>query len=108
LEYQRQVPYVAVASELFNQWDESYHPGDAEFRSLFGSRELGALNAFAEVMDEIADETPQLLPALEEFMKTKHWQRFAAGASVAFGDMNVVRRNGLCPRSGGQNGPVPG
>jgi hypothetical protein len=97
LEYQRRVPYVDVASELFNQWDDSYHPGDACFHSQFDSHELAALAVFGELVDGIAGETPQQLPALEEFMRTTHWQRLADGASTALGKMNRTRRNGLAP-----------
>ena len=93
--YQERVPYVDVAAELFNQWDESYYPDDAEFCSQFSSGELAAMNAFALLVVAIADATPQQLPSLDEFMKTAEWQRLAAGARLALASMNIRWRNGL-------------
>jgi lysophospholipase L1-like esterase len=83
VEYQRQAPHVDVASELFNQWDDAYHPTYDEFRRQFETEELLALEAFAELIDVVAAETPQRLPALTEFIKTAAWRRLSAGARLA-------------------------
>jgi hypothetical protein len=83
IEYQHSVPHVDVASELFNQWDDAYHPKDAQFRSQFESDELRALEVFAELVDVVAAETPQQLPVLTEFINTESWRRLSAGAKLA-------------------------
>ena len=41
LEYQQKVPYVCVSDELFNQWDDWYHPEDKQFCGAFFTDELG-------------------------------------------------------------------
>jgi len=83
IEYQEHAPHVDVASELFNQWDDAYHPKDAEFSSQFGSEELLALEVFAELIEVVSAETPQRLPALAEFIKTASWRRLSGGARLA-------------------------
>lgn len=83
LEYENRAPFVDVAAELFNQWDESYHPEDPCFLGQFGPGELAALEVFAGVVDEVAAATPAQLPPLGEFIKTKHWERLVFGARVA-------------------------
>lgn len=83
LQYQRSAPGIDVPAELFNQWDDSYHPEDACFCSQFSERELVALARFADVIDGVANETPQRLPALDEFAKTAEWRRLLIGARDA-------------------------
>lgn len=94
LEYQAKVPCVHVGAELFNQWEDVYLPGDQGFVAQFDARELSALRGFADLVDAIALETPQQLPALEVFMKTRHWQRLAAGAGAALQQLDRTRRSG--------------
>ena len=81
IEYQQNAPGVDVPAELFNQWDDSYHPDDATFQSQFDGSELLALRQFGEVVDGVASETPQRLPALDEFMKTDECRRLSISAS---------------------------
>ncbi|WP_437912840.1 hypothetical protein WME73_38470 [Sorangium sp. So ce302] len=83
--YQARVPSVNVTEELFNQWDDWYKPGNAEFDSLFSVDELRALGEFSKVIDAIAEETPQVLPPLEEFMVTEAWKLLRAEAQKALG-----------------------
>lgn len=79
-QYQQNAPSIDVPAELFNQWDDSYHPEDGGFRRQFDGAELLALRRFESVIDCVARETPQELPILEEFMRTDEWQRLAIGA----------------------------
>lgn len=97
LDYQSRVPYVDVAAELFNQWDESYHPSDPCFLGQFSPSELAALAVFAGVIDEVADATPAQLPPLVDFMKTKHWERLMLGARVALSAVKRTQRSTVAP-----------
>ena len=97
LEYQQKVPYVDVAGELFEQWDDAYHPTHPPFVSQFSGREFVALEAFASLIDRVANETPRQLPPLAEFMKSEHWKRLSNAARVALTNMDQTRRNGLIP-----------
>jgi hypothetical protein len=63
----------------------------------FASQELAALGVFATLIDDVAGETPQQLPALADFVKTEYWGRLASGASVALGAMDRTWVNGLIP-----------
>ena len=83
IEYQRRAPYVDVAAELFNQWDDAYHPSYGAFRRQFEAEELLALEVFAQLIDVVAGETPQRLPSLTEFIKTASWRSLSAGARLA-------------------------
>ena len=97
LEYQKRASFVKVAAELFNQWDESYHPTDPCFLGQFGSSELAALAVFAGVIDEVADATPAQLPPLVDFMKTKHWERLVLSARVALSAVKRTQRRTVAP-----------
>ena len=82
-EYQRTVPHVDVPAELFNQWEDCYFPEDADFRSGFANPELDVLAHFDRVLNQVCDDTPQDLPALEEFLTTEAWQRLSDAARDA-------------------------
>jgi hypothetical protein len=97
LEYSRIAPHVDVPAELFNQWDDSYHPDELEFCHRFSSAELAAVATFDALANLIADETPQQLPPLGEFMKTSAWRQLSAGAARTLEEMNLTWRNGLLP-----------
>ncbi|MGK4002231.1 hypothetical protein WMF31_06375 [Sorangium sp. So ce1036] len=81
--YQARAPAVNVAEELFNQWEDWYHPESVDFVSQFSSGEMRVLEEFSEVVDSIAGETPQVLPPLEEFMNAEACKRLCAEAQKA-------------------------
>jgi hypothetical protein len=95
LAYQAAVPDVDVAAELFNQWDDAYHDGDATFERQFSPAELAALRTFGDVLDDVAARTPQQLPPLAVFVTTSEWRELAAGARTALSQLDVTRRDGL-------------
>ena len=82
-DYQSRAPLVDVTAELFNQWDDWYHPTDSCFRRQFDEQELAALTRFGDLMDLVASETPQQLPPLHEFMQTEPWRQMQNGARTA-------------------------
>jgi hypothetical protein len=83
-EYQRKVPLVDVAAEVFNQWEDwvpkdwrrHYMAGD-----VFTSAEIAAIAAFEIVWDEIASELPEL--PLAALMPMPGWQRLADAAAAS-------------------------
>ncbi len=79
--YQAGVPYVNVSAELFNQWDDFYHPSSERFRAGFDESELEALGRFHLILNEVSEQTPQQLPPLDEFISTDAWRRLAAAAA---------------------------
>ena len=82
-EYQRTVPHVDVPAELFNQWEDCYFPEDVEFQSGFVNAELSVLAHFDGVLNQICDDTPQVLPALEDFLTTQAWRTLSDAAQKA-------------------------
>lgn len=88
-DYQRAVPHVHVPAELFNQWDDCYFPQDVDFGSGFSASELAALAQFDGVLNRVCDDTPQELPALDEFLATEAWQTLATAASAALSALGV-------------------
>ncbi len=86
-EYQRTVPHVNVPAELFNQWEDCYFPEDVNFRSGFATLELSVLANFDRVLNQVCDDTPQELPALEDFLTTKAWRTLAAAARDALSSL---------------------
>lgn len=78
--YQHAVPGVSVPNELFNQWDDAYHPKHEQFVRVFSAAELQALESFAALVERVAASTPQTLPALEDFIASPHWAELSDGA----------------------------
>jgi hypothetical protein len=89
-EYQRTAPHVDVPAELFNQWEDSYFPEDMDFRSGFASSELAVLAHFDRVLNQVCDDTPQDLPALEEFLATEAWRTLSDAARDALSAFPVA------------------
>jgi len=83
VEYQRKVPSVSVSTEIFSQWEDWYHPGSSSFDAAFDDATLSALAEFNRVFEAVCDETPQLLPPLEELIRTPAWTRYRDGARQA-------------------------
>ena len=86
-QYQASVPCVDVPGELFNQWDDFYHPTDSQFRAGFNDAELDALRRFDLVLNDVSDETRQQLPPLDEFVRTAAWQRLSDAAGATLRDL---------------------
>lgn len=89
-EYQRAVPHVDVPAELFNQWEDCYFPEDIDFRSGFVSAELAALATVDEVLNQVCDDTPQVLPALDEFLTTQAWRALSDAARNALSAFSLA------------------
>ncbi len=87
--YQREVPHVDVPAELFNQWDDCYFPEDDDFRAGFVAAELEVLARFDEVLNRVSDDTPQQLPALEDFLMTDAWRTLSAAARDALSALGL-------------------
>lgn len=81
-EYQRNVPWVDVGTELVCQWfDDLYLPDDVTFRSLFSVDELKAMSEFNAAFAELH---PQL-PSSGNVMWFGHpvWQQIGHAATLA-------------------------
>ena len=78
--YQAIAPHVDVSAELFNQWDESFFPGNADFQSAFTAAELDALRRFDLIASDVSVQTPKHLPTIEAFILTPSWQRLSSAA----------------------------
>jgi hypothetical protein len=83
LDYQKRLAEIDVATELFSQWEDWYHPYSIAFQDAFTERELSALAAFHGRFETICQNTPQILPKLAEFMQTKEWRDYQHAATVA-------------------------
>lgn len=87
--YQLDVPGVNVPAELFNQWDDCYFPEDSSFRAAFLAGEMEALARFDEALNRVSSDTPQELPALEEFLTTHAWQGLSTAARDALSALGI-------------------
>jgi hypothetical protein len=74
LHYQKNVPIANVSVELFEQWDDVYHPENSLFKQAFSESELTLLEDFENV---IIRETSRVslynLPEIEHFVHTLEW-----------------------------------
>jgi hypothetical protein len=87
--YQSQVPFVSIPHEMFNQWDDFFHPTFEDFRAAFSVNEFQALLRFQGVMDVLGTQCARILPPLDEFQKTGVWTALSKAASDA---LNVCER----------------
>ena len=64
-EYQNEVPYVGVATEMCCQWfDDFYHPHFSEFISAFSEEELQEFEKFNDIFEKHVKSLPETLPEL--------------------------------------------
>lgn len=89
-EYQRAIPHVDVPAELFNQWEDCYFPEDKDFQSDFATAELAVLANFDNVLNQVCDDTPQVLPALDEFLTTQAWRTLSDAAQSALSAFSLA------------------
>ena len=89
LRYQVEVPDIAVPAEIFNQWDDVYHPASPEFRAGFDASELTTLASFEELLTRIANQTPQRLPPLRDFIQTDEWRQLAEAAKLVLASLAI-------------------
>ena len=89
-EYQRAVPHVDVPAELFSQWEDCYFPEDIDFHSGFASAELAVLANFDKALNQVCDDTPQDLPALDEFLTTQAWRTLSDAARHALSAFSLA------------------
>jgi hypothetical protein len=80
--YQDEVPYVAIADELFNQWDDAYTAA-LDCREAFSDIEWDVLLVFNEAMSAVSASTPNKLPPIKVFMRTPEWQTMSTAARAA-------------------------
>jgi hypothetical protein len=92
--YQLQAPFVNVPNEMFNQWDDFFHPQFEDFRAAFSTIEFQALLRFQTVMDDFSRQCEKNLPPLAEFQKTGVWAALCKAASDV---LNVFEKT--APRS---------
>ena len=81
--YQAAVPYVSVSNELFNQWDDVYHPDWAVLRGAFTDDEMAVLAEYDKALDALARRTPQTVAPLEVFAASPEGRELRAAASAA-------------------------
>ena len=81
-EYQRNVPWVNVGTELVCQWfDDLYHPDDAAFRSLFSADQLKAMADFNALFAKRHLQLPS--SGIAEWYGHSLWQDIGHAAAAA-------------------------
>jgi hypothetical protein len=80
-EYQSRVP-IHVPNEIVNQWEDWVQcPGDLTFSEpVFSAAERDAVVRFHAVWDEVANNTPDPLPDVEDLFVTEEWRRLRDAA----------------------------
>jgi len=91
--YQAAVPYVRVPNEAFNQWDDYASDRILEHyvEPVFSVDEQQALRNYRAVLNSAAEDTPQMLPPLEQVIGTEPWERLRLAAAEA---LEVFMRRG--------------
>lgn len=84
--YQRAVPFVTVAYEVINQWDDcvTADPRDvARHPGVFSLDEVGAMCDFQAVLTVVTDAVPNDHPSLGDVQALPEWDRLRRAASTA-------------------------
>lgn len=83
-EYQAAAP-VNVASEILNQWEDWVRDETIGLFSppVFSASELAAIRRFHMAWNMRADDTPEVMPDLQDFIGTPPWQRLRSAAESA-------------------------
>ncbi|TRC85060.1 hypothetical protein FJV76_30915 [Mesorhizobium sp. WSM4303] len=91
--YQAAVPYVHMPHEAFNQWED--YASDRILRyyvePVFSVEEQQALRDYRAVLNSASEDTPQILPPLEQMIGTEPWERLRAAAEKA---LEIFMRRG--------------
>ena len=92
--YERNVPIAQVPNEMINQWEDSVDSNDFGWYCppVFSAEENAAIRQFHEVWNQVADETPNLMPyTIEAAISTEPWSRLVNAAQLA---LAVFERRG--------------
>jgi len=84
-EYQKNVPWVPVPTELVEMWfSDTYHPKEPSLRLVFSDVELEALARFHAHFDRITHGRGRIAlgPDLEELLKEERWRKLMVEAAV--------------------------
>jgi hypothetical protein len=81
--YESEMPEHNVTNELFNQWDDAFHPDHEQFRRAFTADELTLLEQFGETIDAVDSQTPQELPSLSVFLASEPGRMLSKAARHA-------------------------
>jgi hypothetical protein len=93
LDYQKNVPIAQVSAELFRQWEDFYFPDSTDFKQSFSKDELEILSDFDKAINDTADRTPDDLPYIDDFIKTKEWYDMNENAIEIKKRLNTVGNN---------------
>jgi hypothetical protein len=94
--YQAVAP-VAVAGEVFNQWDDWTGPEPVaadSFGPVYSCDEVEAMLSYDSVLTRAIDETPDVWEPLETFQALSIWEELRQAAADA---LTVFRRRGTFP-----------
>ena len=81
-QYQRNVPWVNVGTELVCQWfNDLYHPDDAAFRSLFSADQLRAMANFNALFTKRHSQLPS--PGITSWYGNPLWEKIGRAAAAA-------------------------
>lgn len=94
--YQADVSAISVPNEVINQWQDWVpEQGLRTFGPpVFTFDELAALIAFSRTWEQVAHNTPNELPSLEETLALPAWAQLRTAAEAA---LNVFERRGRLP-----------
>ncbi len=82
LDFQLQVSWVDVSSELLWGWEGDYIIDQEWFRSAFSVVELQAMADFNQTLEEIYVDFEKI-PPIHEFVLTAEWKRLSEAAASA-------------------------
>ncbi len=89
--FQSNARSVNVAEEMFNLWDDWYHPDAKDFAAGMDGSERAALAAFDEALKSVSERTPRHMPALEVFLASEGYSTLREAARPALSQMWTIR-----------------
>jgi hypothetical protein len=86
-EYQKNVPWISVPTELVEMWfTDTFHPGDESFGLAFGPAEIEAISRFHAAFDQIVHGRQKIdisSTSLDELLNNERWRKVMNEAAIA-------------------------
>ncbi len=87
LDYQNDVPYADIMSELFARWDDTYGHDSSGFKALFNAREQELLDDFDALIIEVC--ASEEASNLNEFIDSPNWQKLSRAARAILAELQL-------------------
>jgi len=88
--YKKNVPFVHIPIELFNQWESLYKIKHNWFKDIWSESQLEALNYFDIDLKKLSNKLPKNIPDVPEILDNKIWNEIMLCATNTLKKIKTV------------------